>query len=221
MRKFLSAGLALAVFLAFAPFSIAAVNTIDLIGITPHPTGTITVPADSSAVVVPATESGAVVVAPDNSVTIPYGQYVAGLGDIAKSWLQPLLLAALTSVITFAVPGPLGAIASSYLRSNGEQIISKGIDYGINAAKGATKDGTLTIPVGNKVLAHAVNYIVENGAPKLIEWLGGPDGVAQKVFARLNVAKDTGIDDFNVKPATGTPTPKGKATVTNYPLTRG
>lgn len=68
-----------------------------------------------------------------------------------------------------------------------EQLLQKAIDYGVNAVAGATKDKSLTVDVGNQVLAHAVQYVLDSAPAWLQSWLGGPDQIVKKIFARLNL----------------------------------
>lgn len=59
--------------------------------------------------------------------------------------------------------------------------------YGLNAVKDATADKTLSVDVGNKVLAEALQYALTNGSSWLLNWGGGADGIAKKLWARLNL----------------------------------
>lgn len=73
-----------------------------------------------------------------------------------------------------------------------EQLLQKAVDYGVNAVVGASKDKTLTVDVGNEVLAHAVQYVLDNAPAWLQAWLGGPDQIVKKIFARLNLDANAG-----------------------------
>jgi hypothetical protein len=69
--------------------------------------------------------------------------------------------------------------------ARGELIISNAQNWANNAVKDATTGKTLTVDVGNKVLAEMLSYILNNGTPWLIGWLGGPLGIAQKIWSKL------------------------------------
>lgn len=68
-----------------------------------------------------------------------------------------------------------------------EQLLQKGIDYGINAVVGATKDKKLSVDVGNQVLAEALQYVIDSAPGWLIGWAGGPEQIARKIWARLDL----------------------------------
>lgn len=68
-----------------------------------------------------------------------------------------------------------------------ELLIQNAIGYGLNAVQGAVKDKTLTVDVGNEVLAKALQYAVDNAPGWLQSWAGGPEGLAKKIWARLNL----------------------------------
>lgn len=68
-----------------------------------------------------------------------------------------------------------------------ELLLTNAENWGINAVKDATKDKSMTVDVGNAVLAQALSYALNNGSSWLLNWAGGPDGLAQKLWARLNL----------------------------------
>jgi len=57
-------------------------------------------------------------------------------------------------------------------------------------AVGASKDKSLTVDVGNKVLAQALQYVIDHAPDWLTDWMGGPEQIAQKIVARLNLRPD-------------------------------
>ncbi len=71
-----------------------------------------------------------------------------------------------------------------------DQLIQKGIDYAINMVQGATRDKALSVDVHNQVLAQALQYVIDHSPEWLTSWMGGPDAIAQKIIARLNLAPD-------------------------------
>lgn len=80
-----------------------------------------------------------------------------------------------------------GQIYAMLLAARADQVIQKGIDYAINMAVGASKDKQLTVDVGNKVLAQALQYVIDHAPDWLQAWMGGPEQIAQKIVARLNL----------------------------------
>lgn len=74
-----------------------------------------------------------------------------------------------------------------------EQIISRGIDYGINAVVGAVRGKTLSVDVANEVIAEALQYILDRIPGALLSWIGGPDKLKGMIAARLNVEPDAAL----------------------------
>ncbi len=80
-----------------------------------------------------------------------------------------------------------------------ELLLSNAIGYGLNAVAGAVKGKTLDVDVGNQVLAAALQYAVDNAPGWLQSWAGGPEGLAKKIWARLNLGD--GADDSAIPAA--------------------
>lgn len=140
----------------------------------------------------------------NQDVSFPYGQWVEDVGDIAKAWLVPALLGVMTWVTGKYVPLPLRGMANRILTAQAEQILQKAIDFGVRATQGAEGDGAeLTVPVANEVLRKAANYVLANGWPKLIDFMDGPDGILQKLFARMNFPITASAKDFPNLPSVG------------------
>jgi hypothetical protein len=78
-----------------------------------------------------------------------------------------------------------------------EQLLGRAIDYAYNMVQGAAKDkGTVTFTTGNELANQAVQYVIDNGPKFLIDWMGGVDGIRQKVLARIpNVAPEVALTD--------------------------
>lgn len=131
--------------------------------------------------------------AQDTTITINYG-------ELLQQWSDAILkgaLALLTIVWAWlgrAIPSQIFAIMVS-LRA--EQFLQKAIEYGINSVRDASKDKKLTVNVGNEVLAKALQFVIDNVPDWIIKWMGGPDAIAEKIWARLEL--DEGANDLNVK----------------------
>lgn len=134
-------------------------------------------PAFADDVVV--TPGGAAVVPEGTNIVVPWG---AWLSDLAST-LGVLIF----GVITWGLRKLPANIVAILKTVQAEQLLQKAIDYGVNATAHAAKDETLTVPVGNAVIASAVEYAVQNGAPTVVRWLGGENGIVQKIIARLDI----------------------------------
>lgn len=124
-----------------------------------------------------------VVVAPaPNTVAIPIGAWI---NDALM-----VLLAGLGTIVAWAfrwLPARWNAIL---MTAQADQLLTKAIAYGINAVAGAAKDKTLSIEVSNRVLREAVTYAIVHGSDAVKEFLGTPEDIAEKVFARLSAAPE-------------------------------
>jgi hypothetical protein len=125
-------------------------------------------------------------------IRIPWGAWLSDL----SSTLATILMAVVIWLFR-RLPGSVVAILQT-LRA--EQLIQKAIDYGLNATAGAAKDNVLTVEVGNEVIAKAATYAIDNGAPYIIKWLGGTDGITKKIVARLELEPEAQIDEANPTP---------------------
>lgn len=132
--------------------------------------------------------------AADGAITVPWGQWVA-------DW-APLIGSALAALVTWGfrqLPGNLVAILGN---GRVELLINNAIGYGLNAVKDAAKGKTLSADVGNKVLAEAMQYAIDNAPGWLLTWAGGPEGLAKKIFGRLDL--DPSADASMIKLVTTT-----------------
>jgi hypothetical protein len=129
---------------------------------------------------------GAAVVSKGTEIVLPWGAWLSELSSILAT-----ILGAIVLWLFRRLPGSVTAILQTM---RAEQLIQRAIDYGLNATAGAAKDKVLTVQVGNEVVAKAAAYAVDNGAPYIIKWLGGTDGLVQKIVARLDLEPDAEID---------------------------
>jgi hypothetical protein len=128
--------------------------------------------------------------ADSTSVVIPYGDYVIELAHVVGS-----LAVALFPVAIALLPAPVRLVVSAVF---GEQLIRNARDYALNAIEGAAKGRTLTVDVGNQVLAQAVEYAVKEGAPWLVRWLGGPEGIRLKLFRLLDLEEQASAEQLGL-----------------------
>lgn len=126
-----------------------------------------------------------------NTVTVPIGSIVAEWSS-AVGWL-------LASLVLYAMRLLPQNIVAILANARVDLLLNNAIGYGVNAVAGATKDKTLDVNVGNQVLAAAINYAIENSSGWLQTWAGGPEGLAKKVWGKLNLGE--GADDAQLQQA--------------------
>jgi len=127
--------------------------------------------------------------AADGTITIPVGDWISSSASILQEILIPVLLALVARVLAI-LPTPVAALIKTL---QVEQILTRAIGYGINAVQGAEHGKVLTVQVGNSVVAEAVNYVIQNGPSWLIKFLGGPEGIKQRILARVNLEANASL----------------------------
>lgn len=113
------------------------------------------------------------------SVTLDW----ASLLSTALQFAVPVILAVI-AYLANRIGGPAASVLKTQLV---EQLLSRAIDYAVNTLT-AYKGKPLTVDLHNAVVATAVQYVVDHGAPWLVEWMGGAAGIQQKIVARFNPA---------------------------------
>lgn len=112
-------------------------------------------------------------------LSIPYG-------DILSDVLA-YVGTALFAVVMWAFRFLPAQIYSLLMTMRADQLLAKAISFGINATKDATKDKVLTIDVSNAVLREALGYALLHGGGLVKKFMGEPEEIAEKLYARLNV----------------------------------
>ncbi|MCJ2033290.1 hypothetical protein [Methylobacterium sp. J-068] len=116
-----------------------------------------------------------------DAITLPWGDAVAGVVQGLGSVLVPLAAtAALTALARLT--GPLRVLVTTTLV---ERLVRNVGDYAINAVAGAVRGQTLSVPVGSRVIASAVQRALDQAPGWLVRAAGGREGVGEKVFRSL------------------------------------
>ena len=124
-----------------------------------------------------------------SAITIPYGAWIHDALGIARD----VALAAVPLVIAW-LGRELPAYAAFILRTRiAEQWLGRAIEGAYNAVDGATHDRLLTLELGNAVLAHAVQDMIDNAPAWLVGWLGGETGIRRAILRRLKLEADAAI----------------------------
>lgn len=125
-------------------------------------------------------------------------------GAVIQQWAQAIgaLVFAGVAFMLRQLPAQIYAILVSV---RADQLLQKAIAYAINMVQGATKDKALTFDVHNEVLRKALQYVLDNAPVWLQTWMGGPEQIAAKIVARLNIEANTPAPDINAAVANTTP----------------
>jgi len=144
---------------------------------------------DTTVINTPADQPTTVETGDNTTVVLPVGswveQFTAAFRDLAITALGLVLLWA-----SRLLPEGIRQYINAERIKAAEQLLGKAVDAGFNAVKGATKGKVVEINVGSSLVAAGAQYAVDNGPAALIKWLGGPEGVKEKVAARLDLGAD-------------------------------
>jgi len=184
MKLFLATMLALALFAmpAFAdavPAPVTSGQTVTVQTAAPSPVGT---PAAQGVT------TTTVTTAPP-SVSIPWGDWLdAAINQIALPLLS-LVVAGLVTVaaakITPLLPPWLRGTVNANNTAALEQLIVPALATGLKSVGADVSGKAIDVPVQSQAVATAADYAVAHGSAALVNWAGGPEGIKQKIAARL------------------------------------
>lgn len=127
----------------------------------------------------------------DESVQISgWEEWVIRLSAAASSFFQPMIELGIVGLIGL-LPFWLRPIANKIARQEADKLLERAVQWGINNVKGASVDSKLTIPVGNKVVAEALAYVLKHGSSVMLKFLEDDEKIKQKIVARLNLPATT------------------------------
>lgn len=189
MRLHRLAALAAAAMLAFAPIALHPAAS--------YAQAAVTAPAAAVAPAV-APQPATVIVAADTKVSVPWGDWVGQVLGLAAS----IIAVVLGGILTWAarlLPAWLRAFVTKERTDQVEQLLQHAIDWGLNAVAGAARGQTLEVNVGSQVVAEAAQYAVDHGPEKLVNWMGGAEGIKEKIIARIPLVPDATANEVLAK----------------------
>ena len=118
----------------------------------------------------------------ETSIAVPLNEWAA----LARNTVVTVLLA-LWGCARNKLPAPVLWAIKLY----GERrLIEQAVDLAINAVPGASKGAPLTIDLGNRVHAYAVQWIIDTVPGLVVTMMGGEAGIRAKIFAALHLEPD-------------------------------
>ena len=123
----------------------------------------------------------AALAADGSTVSIPWGQWVS-------DWV-PFIASGLAALVAWGLRQLPANIVAILGNGRVELLLNNAVNYGLNAVAGAAKGKTLDVNVGNQVLSEALNYAIANAPGWLTTWAGGPEGLAKKIWGRLDLVE--------------------------------
>lgn len=144
---------------------------------------------DTTETVVVQSESGTTNdISSDTTVVIPYGNWL----DSLLGNLFGVVSSVIAILIAFAGRHLPKWVGDLLLTMKAEQLLTRAAEYGINATRGAVQGKSLELNVGNEAIAKGAQYAIDNGPKLLIDWLGGPSAIRDKIIARIPLSADVG-----------------------------
>ena len=130
-------------------------------------------------------------VAASKSVALPLAEWIS----VVQGTLVTVLLGLLGKGLA-KLPAPLVWVVRMY---GEEKIVNQAIALAVNAVPGVARGAPLNVEVGSSVLAHALQWIVDNVPKFAVSAMGGEDGIKAKIFAALHLEPDVSAAAMGVK----------------------
>lgn len=132
----------------------------------------------------------------DKPVLIPWGDWLVALAVSLREPILTILLPIIAAYIIQAIRKvyPWAALFLSQRRV--EMMLEAGVGYGLNAVNGAAKGKTLSVNVAVPVIAKGTQYVIDTAPPAVIKAAGGADGIAARIFRKLDL--DDGASEADV-----------------------
>jgi hypothetical protein len=144
----------------------------------------VTQPATGGATVVEVSGEDPVVVTDDGEttvVTIPWGKWLGDLLGGLGATLGGIAVLILTYLMRNLPAGVVQIIRTFQV----EQLVSRSIDAAVRWVAEAVKGRTLELDVGSTLIARAINNVLAIAPKWLVDWMGGVEGIREKIYARL------------------------------------
>jgi hypothetical protein len=118
-------------------------------------------------------------------VVVPWGEWTVA---IVNSVVMPILLplVAMLAAWIFAKLAALAPwLANIVTQKRIEDALTRCLDYGVNAVRGAAKDKKLEVDTGRAVLNAAIEYAAREVPPRVLAAAGDLPGFATKAFRKM------------------------------------
>ncbi len=121
------------------------------------------------------------------TVQVPFGDWVGAV----VPFLGVLVLALLGTGIALVLPHlPAWAqgLATAQLQAQLTAAVAFAVEWAVQDVSEAAKGKTLTIDVGNELLAKGAQKAIDVLPGKVVEWAGGAEGIKEQVLAHFENA---------------------------------
>lgn len=144
------------------------------------------------------------------AVTVPIGDWLANVQPVLNTIIT-LGVAAIVGIVLRFLPAGLRSVLAGLLTPQVDQLLGQAINYGFNTVAGAEKGKTLTVDTHNGVVAQALQYALDHGPAYLVQWMGGPDAIVEKIISRLDLGAGIQASTSTTTPLAPAPAPAAPA----------
>ncbi|AWI91470.1 hypothetical protein C0214_01150 [Methylobacterium sp. DM1] len=123
----------------------------------------------------------------DKAVIVPWGDWLVALAVSLREPILTILIPIIAGYVIQAIRKVYPWAALFLTQRRVEMMLEAGVGYGLNAVQGATKGKTLSVNVAVPVIAKGTQYLVDTAPPAVIKAAGGPEGIAARMFRKLDL----------------------------------
>ena len=123
----------------------------------------------------------------DKAVIAPWGDWLVALAVSLREPILTILIPIIAGYVIQAIREvyPWATLFLSQRRV--VMMLEEVVGFGLNAVQGAAKGKTLSANVAVPVIAKGTQYVIDTAPPAVIKAAGGPDGIAARMFRKLNL----------------------------------
>jgi small basic protein len=125
----------------------------------------------------------------DTTVSVPVGSWLQASVTVLADILG-LVIGGLVTVILAKLPASIRTYVTAGVIAQVDQLLGRAVQFALQKAVDTFGTKEITFDVKSAVVADAVNYAIDHGPGKLIDLMGGAEGIEQKIIARLPLPKD-------------------------------
>lgn len=128
--------------------------------------------------------------------SIPWGALVVQLCGIVLNVAEAIIVPVLFAYLTYRWPVLKMVITEPLIRSQ----VDAARQAGMNSVAGAVQGRVVKVDAGSKVIAEGAKYLIHKAdvnllARKVIEWCGGPQEIARRIWAGLHLDAEATKDN--------------------------
>ncbi|BDL42413.1 hypothetical protein ACWFZ6_19250 [Methylorubrum extorquens] len=121
------------------------------------------------------------------AIILAWGDWLVALAVSLRDPVVTIFLPITAASITWAVRKVYPSAAVFLSQRRGEMRLERAVSYRRKAVNGAARGKTLLVNVAVPVIAKGTQYVIDTAPPAVIKAAGGADGIAARIFRRLDL----------------------------------